>query len=481
VVVEGVLNLVSGVVNLGIDQSLRSVKRACLTREKRTCLSILKGIIRRSIGGGKVELKTDISDYDVYDLSGSDFTKQFYKPPREADYEYNENSIPLGVTKHGEVYTIDLKDANRAVWLGSTGSGKTFLKRGFQDRLTKVKYSVLDLTDVKNECWSSNHPVQQKFRKNLLAGEEPCGAPWVILRPTFFRKVDEVLPPYNYWYSPLLSEMEYIDFTTILGLDDKQASQNQKDAAQAIYNEMRKDPLKYKSFNDFEKLIDANKDLTDKQKTTFKLRIKNLFESEFFTTGKDVVHDALEWTSQGVNVGLNLEGYDLFAKTGSGYPQVLVSMTYRAYLKTRRSALNQGKSSKYKMNRLFVFIDEANSFAPKLKEPSSKVELMDSVKRDRRYGVYIYFMYQTWDDIPETVITQTEYCFLPFNVTLSDMAKAFEIFNKGMRVDSQRLNNLRKILKECKKHDWIVLRKSVPGHVIITPLSPMSKHLEMSK
>jgi len=429
-----------------------------------------------------VEIKTNFSEFDSYDAAGNDFSKQFYRPPREADFVYDENNLPLGVTLDGEIFTMDMRDAPKGVFLGFTGTGKTFFIRGISDRLNKLGYTIIFPTDVKNEMWSSNKPVQQKFVKALLQGEEPCKMPVVTLRPTFFKQAGlNQLPPYNYWFSPLLSEMEKTDFNTILGIDSKQASQAQKLAGEAIFNIMKKEPKKYSRYEDFDQLISAITDLKDEQKNQFRLKIRNLFDSGFFMVGNDVIHDAVELSSQGYVVALNLENFELFAKTGAGYPQVLVSMVFRSYLKARRGLLNKEKIP-YKINRLFAFFDESNSFVPKNKEPSSKVETIDSVKRDRRYGVYHYFAYQSWNDIPEDVVTNCRYCFLPHNVSLLDMMSAFESFTT-MRVDSTRRNRLREIQKRCKKtrHGWIVLDRKTGLHTIITPLSPMSFHMEMSK
>jgi hypothetical protein len=194
-----------------------------------------------------------------------------------------------------------------------------------------------------------------------------------------------------------------------------------------------------------------------------------------------MINNPVEWASQKMVIALNMEGYQLFSKSGAGYPQVVVSIVIRQFLKARTAMVNKEKT-KYPVDRLFFFVDEANSFVPKNKEPSSKVEIIDSIKRDRRYGVYYALAYQSWGDIPDDVVTNSRYIFLPHNIDIDDMASAFETFTK-MSVDSTRKNRLRRVQGQCnpKTHDWIVLDRNTGMHVIITPLSPMSRHAEMSR
>src|SRR3990172_4116671 len=133
---------------------------------------------------------------------------------------YNKQKIPFGITKLGKIYYLDLSMPLRAACVGLTRSGKTWILRGLSDRLNYVGYSIVWLTDVKNEAWTSSMPLQQKFHHLLLEGEKPRRMKIVSFRPTFFKPIDKgVLPERNKWLSLNPARMTKTDFLTLLATE----------------------------------------------------------------------------------------------------------------------------------------------------------------------------------------------------------------------------------------------------------------------
>lgn len=102
------------------------------------------------------------SNIDTLKELGNEYFKDsFFNKPVKPVIHYGRNDLQIGKTFDGRVFTIDIREAMRILFVGLTGAGKTWVFRTIGDRLLKIDQAVAYLVDIKNEffCVDSNQKI----------------------------------------------------------------------------------------------------------------------------------------------------------------------------------------------------------------------------------------------------------------------------------------------------------------------------------
>lgn len=378
---------------------------------------------------------------------------------------YGKKHIPIGRKKTGGIYYLDLEHACRILILGMTRSGKTFLLRELADRFNKAGYAILFLPDVKDEFKSSRRPVQEQFRKLLLEGEEPRPLNVVTFRPTFFKAMDSKLAKGNIWYSPHFANVTRADFMTLFNAEG--LTVNQQVMLEMLYEEIRKNVTDSRDFSldDIDAIIDAIPDLTPASKMQMKFKFRPFKTSHFYE--KENLKSVVTAIQSGICPAINMEGFDNFGKGNFSYPEVVFSIVLRAAINARRSK---------KIPPLWVIVDEASRFIPKDQNPSCKRVVMESVDLDTRYEVNYAFAVQEISKMPEEIVKQCRYMFIPYSADVGTIKECLTI--SGMiRFTQTGVNEALRLKQSLKKYQWVVIDRTSGTKEIISPLAPLSEHL----
>lgn len=404
-------------------------------------------------------------DYNVESLrtTGTSYVRDSLFPEEEEILEYSMERIPLGLKRDGNIWYYDLREANRCIFLGQTRTGKTFSMRSFADRLNKAGYSQIFLPDVKDEYKSSRRPVQAKFRKNLLPGETPEGMKIITLRPTFFQPFESELNSNNYYYSENPNSLTRNDFMTLM--NSEELTSPQKTVLELLYEHIRKEK-KHFDLNIIDTFLDELEEITSSQRSSLKLKFKPLLSSQFYI--KEYDRDIIGLLQKGMVLSLNMEGFDNFGKGGFLYPEVMVGLVLRKIINARRQK---------RIGKVWIHVDEASRFIPVNRNPSCKNDFIESSQLDTRYGVYYSYAVQNLSMIPESIVSQCRYVFVPYTSTPDVFKQALEM--TGLLKNTQQgTNQSLRLKRSMKRFDWAVFDKVNMSIDIIQFLSPLSWHME---
>lgn len=385
------------------------------------------------------------------------------------EIEFTDNEV--------EMVDLEVKD-NHNFFLDnnilSLNSGKTFFIRSIMDRLKMIDKSIILISDVKNELYSSKHPVQEQFR-NHLPGEEPKGMKIVALRPTFFKQFYPDLPKENYWYSIKVSDMAKADFMTLINA--KSMTVNQQIALEVLYELLEKSLKKDKelkfSVEMIEGLLEQIDELTPAQKQLLAWKFRPLKNSYFYEEKWE--RSIIELLNKEYAITINMENFDTYSKDGGlQLPEVVLNFVLREVILGRRAG---------KVKRpVWVILDEASRFISNDKQNSLKNLLLESYDMDSRYGISYITATQFVKDMPEKVLSQSKYLFIPHSADV-DTVKSL-LINSGIARNQQYALNQSIYLKnKMKKHpySWAVINRHTNEREIILPLSPLSFHLQTTE
>ena len=398
------------------------------------------------------------------------FQQMFRKRKPKPKMEYSTTRIPIGRKANGQIFYLDIKEACRVSIIASTGGGKTWLMRGMMDRLNPVGYASVFLADIKGELISSVRPIQPKFQHLLLPGEKPKALPLISLRPTFFKAITSELPRGNIWYSVDMRRMTQREFMTFMNV--KSMTPTQKTLMEIIYQEMRKefDENDEATFSlDFiEQVIDSIDEIDTRSNNAIKLKFRPLKESKFHVP--EFEKSIIGGLQRRLVPAINLTDFESFGKDNFDFPTVTMSIVLREIITGRRNK---------EVGGLWIFIDEATRFCGNDKDNSFKHEILEAVDVERRFGTSMVFCWQSMIDIPEKILFQSRYIFVPGteNVkTLKDLLN-----NTGTARNVQSAPGMATRLKrQCKNrpYAWIVFDRKLQTMEVIDPLAPLSNHME---
>lgn len=411
-------------------------------------------------------MKQEDSLEPLRELGNNYFKKGLFKE-EEKEMHYSKK-LAIGRKRTGATYYIDLTEACRIVMIGMTRSGKTWLLREMADRLNQIGYSILFLPDVKNEFFSSRKPVQEKFRKFLLEGEKPQAMKVVTLRPTFFKTIDRVdnPPKGNLWYSINPGMMSKADMNTLM--NTASMTPPQQIIMEIILERLEREVSKAGSFSfdDIDRIIDEITEINGTQKTAMKFKFRPLKTSHFYE--KEYERSIVKIIKNGYIPAINMESFDQFGKGSFLYPEVTVGIILRTVIAARRKKL---------IPEIFIMVDEASRFIPVDADPSCKREFLESADLDTRYGVNYAYATQDITKLPESLVKQSRYIFIPYSADVGTIHHCLKMC--GMLTNMQRGTNESIYLKnKLKKHEWVVIDKVNSTKEIITPLAPLSWHME---
>jgi len=406
---------------------------------------------------------------------GTSYFKLMFKkevPPLEA-FEYSNDRIPVGVTLNGQVYYLDIREANRISFIGLSGSGKTWLMRGMIDRLKQIGHVSVYLSDIKGEMISSNYPLQKKFHRLLLEGESPIALQVAELRPTFFKTISKSLPKDNMWYSVDMRRMTEREFMSLMA--EQKMTATQQTIITMMYQELSKrfndNPSLQFSVDLLEEIMDSIEEVDSRSLNPMKLRLQPLRGSEFFIS--EFEKSIVAGIQRGFVPAINLIDFESFGKGLVNYPVVVLSIVLREVIKARRHK---------EISQLWLFIDEATRFVGNDKDNAFKHEVLEGVDVERKHGSSFVFCWQSMVDIPQKILYQSRYVFCPSTEntqTIKDLLN-----NVGIARSPQAAPKMATTVKmraRGRPYAWIVFDRKLQRMDIIEPLAPLSMHAEAER
>lgn len=414
---------------------------------------------------------TDVSDNlkGLIEIGTEYFQDLLYTPPPKPTIEYGRNWLPIGRRiSDGSIFYMDMKEAFRCTFVGSQRSGKTFFIRAIADRLVKIGYRVIQLSDVKDEFKSGIYPVQDKFKPLLLEGEEPKRIKVLALRPTFFRTIAKRLPDKNFWYSVNIKQLSKADFFTLLNVPDM--TQTQQISMELVYENMMKRVNSGEKFTIelVEDVIDNIQEIDPRTQTALKFKFRPLRSAHFFDS--EYERDLVYLINKGFVPAFNLESFEEFGKSNYAFPEVTLNIALREIVKARR---------KQRIPKLFIFLDEAIRWIGNDKNSSFKSSVMESIDLDARYGISYGFATQSLLDLPDKVLRQSRYIFIPSTADTETIKNALISTGLVKNVQISRNESIR-IKKRMRKFkfSWLVLDRMQQKMDLILPVAPLSRHME---
>jgi hypothetical protein len=406
-----------------------------------------------------------LNDYNVESLrsTGTDYFKDSLFPEEEETIEYSKERIPIGTKRDGNTYYYDLRIPSRCIFLGKTQTGKTYSMRSFADRLNLAGYTQVFLPDVKDEYKSSRRPSQAKFRDNLLPGEKPCGMKIITLRPTFYKPFETIPAQHNYYYSENPNSLTRNDFMTLL--NSEEMTSPQKTVLELLYEHIRREKAEF-NIEQIDGFLDELSEITNSQRTSLKLKFRPLMSSQFYIPRYE--RDIIGLLQKGMILSINMEGFDNFGKGGFLYPEVMVGLVLRKIINARRQK---------RIGPVWVHVDEASRFIPVNRNPSCKNDFIESSQLDTRYGLYYSYAVQHLSMIPESIVSQCRYVFVPYTAEPMVIKEALEM--TGLLKNTQSgTNQALRLKRSLQKYDWAVFDKTNMTIDIIRFLSPLSWHMQ---
>jgi len=410
---------------------------------------------------------------DELKVFGTPYFKELFIRPKVVEkLEYSSHRIPIGTTIQGGIFYIDLKEATRISMIASSGGGKSWLMRGFMDRLNYIGHAPVMMTDIKGEMVSSLKPLQSKFHKLLLKGETPRPMKIVELRPTFFMSINRTLPKNNVWYSVDMKRMTAREFMTFMNAKD--LTPTQRIVLELIYQELTKEfknnPVAKFSLEFIEKVIDNIDDIDSRSNMSMKLKFRPLKESNFYYAEHE--KSIIAGINRGYVPSINLTDFESFGRESFNYPVVTLSIVLREIIRGRRDK---------DVAPLMIFIDEATRFCGNDKENSFKHEFLEAIDVERRFGTSFCTAWQSMTDIPEKVLNQSRYVFVSGTENVNTLKNILN--NTGIARSPQSAPSMATRLKMRMKgrpYSWIVFDRKLQTMEIIAPVAPLSHHMEGS-
>lgn len=423
-------------------------------------------------------MKKDSIPLEAFDLglnpiksSSNTFFKKVLFTKKQKHRVYSKSKVAFGTKENGSIFYLDTREAFRMLIVGQTRTGKSFTVRGLGDRLLRSGYAVVYLPDVKNEFKSSVKPLQKKFEKGILENEHPTGTNVMTFRPTFFKNVRgyNTLPEDNYWYTANLKDLSELDFMTMINADE--LTEPQRIAVKEIYEQIIKveGVVDLNIVND---IIENLEDFDERQKMSLRTKFLPLKYSYILEDDEIKGLEFKDMINAGVVLALNMEGFDNISRDGAGLPQVYVSIWLRKLIELRRRRL---------ITSIFIITDEASRFIPAQGDPSCKIEFLESIDIDTRYGINYIFATQSPTKVPENLINQCRYLLIPYNAEVETFKYLFKlsgVVTWSLNVYTQRCAQLK---KSMKKYQWVIIDRNTNSYDIITSLSPLSYHEETTK
>ncbi len=127
-----------------------------------------------------------------------------------------------------------------------------------------------------------------------------------------------------------------------------------------------------------------------------------------------------------------------------------------------------------------IDISEINKFVPRLGDTPAKKEFLKMLDLVRSERISILCDTQDWKRIPDTLIEQSDYIFLPYNIDLENLS---EIVKKILPQEYESPHSYKPKLAYWQKRmsklndgrrDWLILDRHNKDKEFITPVLPLS-------
>ena len=388
--------------------------------------------------------------------SQNDFQRTFLATslfPKKREMQFDRHWIKVGIRRRpsdpdyrpGEnSFMLNIREPVRILVLGKTGSGKTMMLRRMADTLYHSGYSCIFLSDIKDEMKSSRNPAPERQARALDEDEYPKALPVKVYRPLFFNKFNgERTPKDNYPLCLAYRDVKISELLLLLGFDSD-TKKNQRDIISNHYKEA-------KSLEHLRSIIDTK---VGRGQQSIKDSILRSLDPliQFQVLREEPVGNIVEDIAGGLVPVLNVEGYDDIDIGSASIPQFYMTVILRL--------LVEAKARKEITSRVFIFIDEASDFL--IPDTLLYKRILKAVRRLRQKGFFIVLATQMSDDIPELVISQARYTFVPFNITPNEIMRvlAFNGYFKYHPDDKQIVaDRVRRLRMDAAtgRRQWIFL------------------------
>ena len=372
-------------------------------------------------------------------------------------FKYEGYEILLGKDNDKLDVTLDIEESFRACAIAATRTGKTFMIRRMLDELYHSGWACAILPDAKDEYGSSRNPIQTKFRNNLPPGELPKGLPMRVFRPFFFSELGK-LPEGNEWVALELTDLSKVDFQTLCGFD-KLPSKQKLDLDSLWLLILNKT---ISSVEEIETVCEENNWLKLWEKISF-INECGLFDSRFAI-------DPVEVLKNKEVLVLNYADFDALDMRANSLDQIFLAIWLRKIIEAKKKGL---------LPNLMIFNDETARWVPRSGNPSCKKIILEAVDVVAAFGISFMFGFQRIDSVPEALVRQCKYKFLPYNVDRSTLEEVLKLENiitdmvRGKKLFVEILQTLK-----AKKFRWTIITKGDDFLEYVDCYSPISAHLE---
>lgn len=406
----------------------------------------------------------------VGDLNRTD--NEFFEKEMSEEVEkqatYSQSSVFVGwnVRTSGQEF-VDISTPYRAFYFGRTRTGKTLAIRSFTDRLRMAGLKTMAVPDLKDEFHSSKRSGQEKFSDIRREGEDPTGFNMQRFRPTFFRVVENVknVGDGEKWYSPDLNEMTRADLKMLVKANE--FPRKQSILFRELLDVLDNDNVVVTSVSDLRQLIfseldeDSESQLEDLWYKLKPLEMNNVFEYDKRRNFPAVLN-------AGMHPILDMEGYEAVAGGKLGLAPTHVTFVIREVVNALRAS---------DLDRVTVVIDEAARFMGRNVDMVSKDFFKHSFDVDTAAGISYIGATQFIKDVPEAMLEQCRYLWVPYNASTSMMQTAMDIGGVVSNVYKAKQEANQK-LQELSQYEWCLIDTDLNRTRLIQPAGPLSWHQE---
>lgn len=387
-------------------------------------------------------------------------------PVIKDEFKYSLSKLSIGVTEN-RYLNLNASNSFRALIIGRTGSGKSFLIHNIIDRFAKSGGCVF-VVDIKGEYLSCAKPLQEKFHKFLRENEIPQGFEISSYYPRFLAKYSgyEIIKPFENYVELNIKKLNKFDFLSIL----EYVKDNEKILIERAFEKVDK----INSFEGFLNLI-KKENADGKIINSVLSKLLNLYRDSVF--GEEFNFDISAMLKPGkINI-LNLKGLKSVGK----FMNIINSFIA---LLLRQLYLAKEIENKLKDLSVLVVIDEIGIWFEHENISPASIEIGNILRRGRSLGISFIASDQIREKIAAMLFTQANLIFLPYNIEFNELK---DIIKQTLPEEydypipfNYKISEIYYDMKKYKSgnRDWLMIDKDNQRYVIFTPLSPLSWHLE---
>lgn len=404
----------------------------------------------------------------------------------EPELEYSMKKVPIGYFKDTrEIFTLNMTNSRRILILGSTGAGKSTLQSSIVDRFIKAG-GVVSIFDLKGEFINKHNPQKTKYANAIIkdkqTGDEypkyffpaeiPQGFPISVYRPAFLHQMftrNKKLAKHEKLCQLSLSSINEADMH-IFFQQLVERNPRYMELVDLLYNNIKKKKLS--TWEQIQAFIEESTDFDKNAQRLLGRTLRIMEQNEILGDTYDQPNMVQDINDKKLNI-MNLNGMLNLRNADSPalmYTNIMFRKIYNAKVK---GIINR------KIHNMIV-ISEVNKMCPKLGDNPAKREFLKLLDLVRSERISLMVDTQDWKRIPETVISQSDYVFIPYNV---DMENLYELVRKILPQEYDNPHDFRPKLsywiKRMKKYkdgrrDWLLLDRADKRKIFIQPVMPLS-------